>query len=236
MKKEYSIWISIIAIIVSIASICVSNPNKQELGFDYQGIIVGVLSVLVTALIGWQIYNSIEINRKVDGTEDMARRITNEAMEKYGHSVKSFVLTLHTLPLYMANNVEYAIDNYMGAIKEGLEGSDPDGILLYNHFFVLQAIHTNGLQDLLHLLRGSRKCKGRLRHNTCGIFAQIGDQCSKFHTITWSGRPFSKWPLSALAFPVLDAAPPGPRKHSPRFAGATCLHQGNICAGDLRQE
>ena len=130
MKKEYSIWISIIAIIVSIASICVSNPNKQELGFDYQGIIVGVLSVLVTALIGWQIYNSIEINRKVDGTEDMARRITNEAMEKYGHSVKSFVLTLHTLPLYMANNVEYAIDNYMGAIKEGLEGSDPDGILL----------------------------------------------------------------------------------------------------------
>ena len=96
--------------------------------------------------------------------------------------------------------------------------------------------YTDGLQRLLYLFRGSRKCKGRLRHNTCGIFAQIGDQCSKFHTITWSGRPFSKWPLSAFAFPAVAAAPPGPRKHSPRFAGASCLHQGNICAGDLRQE
>ena len=130
MKKEYSIWISGTSLLLSVIAVCVAAWRSPELSFDYQGVIVGVLSLLVTALIGWQIYNSIEINRKVNGTEDMARRITNEAMEKYGHSVKSFVLTLHTLPLYMANNVEYAIDNYMGAIKEGLEGSDPDGILL----------------------------------------------------------------------------------------------------------
>lgn len=130
MKKEYSIWISGTSLLLSVIAVCVAAWRSPELSFDYQGVIVGVLSLLVTALIGWQIYNSIEINRKVNGTEDMARRITNEAMEKYGHSVKSFVLTLHTLPLYMANNVEYAIDNYMGAIKEGLEGSATDGILL----------------------------------------------------------------------------------------------------------
>ena len=101
---------------------------------------------------------------------------------------------------------------------------------------MIEYVLANRLQCLLYLFCGSRKCKGRLRHNTCGIFAQIGNQCSKFHAITWSGRPFSKWPLSAFAFPAVAAAPPGPRKHSPRFAGASCLHQGNICAGDLRQE
>lgn len=36
-------------------------PHKAELGFDYQGVLVGVLSLLVTILIGWNIYTIIDI-------------------------------------------------------------------------------------------------------------------------------------------------------------------------------
>ena len=48
---------SIAAIICSVVAICVSLPSVPELGIDYIGVIVGILSLLVTMLIGWQIWN-----------------------------------------------------------------------------------------------------------------------------------------------------------------------------------
>ena len=58
---------SIAAIICSVVAICVSLPSAPELGIDYIGVIVGILSLLVTMLIGWQIWNVIAIDKKIDG-------------------------------------------------------------------------------------------------------------------------------------------------------------------------
>ena len=58
---------SIAAIICSVVAICVSLPSVPELGIDYIGVIVGILSLLVTMLIGWQIWNVIAIDKKIDG-------------------------------------------------------------------------------------------------------------------------------------------------------------------------
>lgn len=56
---------SIAAIICSVVAICVSLPSTPELGIDYIGVIVGILSLLVTMLIGWQIWNVIAIDKKI---------------------------------------------------------------------------------------------------------------------------------------------------------------------------
>lgn len=62
MKKEnWALVLSGIAIAISIIALCISCPHKAELGFDYQGVLVGVLSLLVTILIGWNIYTIIDI-------------------------------------------------------------------------------------------------------------------------------------------------------------------------------
>lgn len=61
MKKEISIWIGITALVLSIISICTSAWRSPELSFDYQGVIVGVLSLLVTVILGWNIYTVIDI-------------------------------------------------------------------------------------------------------------------------------------------------------------------------------
>ena len=53
----WSNCLSIAAIICSVVAICVSLPSVPELGIDYIGVIVGILSLLVTMLIGWQIWN-----------------------------------------------------------------------------------------------------------------------------------------------------------------------------------
>lgn len=61
MKKEISMWIGITALALSIISICISAWRSPELSFDYQGVIVGVLSLLVTVILGWNIYTVIDI-------------------------------------------------------------------------------------------------------------------------------------------------------------------------------
>lgn len=42
-------------------AVCVAAWRSPELSFDYQGVVVGVLSLLVTVLIGWQIYTLFNI-------------------------------------------------------------------------------------------------------------------------------------------------------------------------------
>lgn len=62
MRKAISIWIiSIASLLLSVVAICVAVWRSPELSFDYQGVIVGVLSLLVTVLIGWQIYTLFNI-------------------------------------------------------------------------------------------------------------------------------------------------------------------------------
>lgn len=58
-------WTSIAALAVGVAAIIIACPRKEELGFDYTGVIVGILSLLVTALIGWNIYKTLEIDRHI---------------------------------------------------------------------------------------------------------------------------------------------------------------------------
>ena len=67
IKSYWSNCLSIAAIICSLDAICVSLPSAPELGIDYIGVIVGILSLLVTMLIGWQIWNVIAIDKKIDG-------------------------------------------------------------------------------------------------------------------------------------------------------------------------
>ena len=47
MKKEsWALLLSSVAVLISLVAICVACPHKAELGFDYQGVIVGVLSLI----------------------------------------------------------------------------------------------------------------------------------------------------------------------------------------------
>lgn len=63
MGKYISIITSITALILSVIAVCVAAWRSPDLAFDYQGVIVGVLSLLVTALIGWQIFTLFDIKR-----------------------------------------------------------------------------------------------------------------------------------------------------------------------------
>ena len=66
IKSYWSNCLSIAAIICSVVAICVSLPSAPNLGFDYSGATEGILALLVTILIGWQIWNVIAIEKQID--------------------------------------------------------------------------------------------------------------------------------------------------------------------------
>lgn len=74
MKSVYSFWISIVSLLLSIGAVVYVAPREGELSFDYLGLIVGVLALLVTALLAWQIYNAVSFHVKMD---DLDERFTN---------------------------------------------------------------------------------------------------------------------------------------------------------------
>ncbi len=52
--------------IINIVTVCVNYPRWEKLSFDYLGVIVGILSILVTVLLGWQIFINISMESKID--------------------------------------------------------------------------------------------------------------------------------------------------------------------------
>lgn len=64
MNKFWKITICVglaLSIVAIIFCICRIFPRTYNLGIDYIGIIVGILSLLVTILIGWNIYTVLDI-------------------------------------------------------------------------------------------------------------------------------------------------------------------------------
>lgn len=69
MKKDLKglSWILCsVSLALSVAAVCMAYHHTPDLGFDYQGVIVGVLSLLVTVLVGWNIYSVLDLK----GTKD----------------------------------------------------------------------------------------------------------------------------------------------------------------------
>lgn len=88
IKSYWSNCLSIASIIFSVAAICVSLPSAPELGFDYIGVIVGILSLLVTVLIGWQIYNAVAIEQKIRNEVKHASDALKDEIKQEGSALK----------------------------------------------------------------------------------------------------------------------------------------------------
>lgn len=53
--------VSVVNAISCIVLLCIVCPRVENLGFDYVGVIVAILALLVTLLIGWNIWSMIDI-------------------------------------------------------------------------------------------------------------------------------------------------------------------------------
>ncbi len=67
-KGIFPIILGIINFALLIPLLCMHFPRiiDSNLGFDYMGVIVGVLSLLVTVLVGWNIFNTLEFKKELE--------------------------------------------------------------------------------------------------------------------------------------------------------------------------
>lgn len=96
--------------------------NKYTFPCYNENFIVSVLSILVTVLVGFQIYNAIDINNKINNLENIARKEVFDQLNIYDHKIKARLITIDTKDLYNRNITGAAIDGYLRAINEAIKG------------------------------------------------------------------------------------------------------------------
>ena len=97
MKDKFAIIISSVAILFSAFALCRTYPAIKPIELDYLGLIVGTLSLLVTGLLGWQIFNFFSIGERLRNLESFSNDFNktvntlNENIEKERRFCKAYV-------------------------------------------------------------------------------------------------------------------------------------------------
>lgn len=76
-RNTITLILSAISIMVSVAALCRTYPHTSDLGMDYQGVIVGILALLVTAVIGLNIYTLVDFNNSKKRVEELEKEIVD---------------------------------------------------------------------------------------------------------------------------------------------------------------
>ena len=126
MKKEnWALGLSIVAMTIAIIATCIAAYRTPELGFDYQGVIVGILSLLVTVLIGWNIYTFIDIkgtSQKIDKFRaEFEGKIKKSSLETQFDVKKEREYILQTIMALINNEnknlISHLINDMKGTLK-----------------------------------------------------------------------------------------------------------------------
>lgn len=133
MKTERIIIyvVIIVSLVLSVIANCRSLP--RTVGLDYIGVIVGVLTLLVALLVGWNIYTVVDFDKKTNSMEIKIRSVIERMNKEMKHTVRAYTLFLSAGNGYSMGNTEIAINNYISAIEESIKGNEREPINLSLH-------------------------------------------------------------------------------------------------------
>lgn len=132
----WAIIFALAAIIMGVIALATVCP-RTDLSFDYMGVIVGILSLLVTALIGWQIFNLIKIDRlknSLEMAEQGIAEVKKDAQKDlYLHTALMMAIhsknSLNGFDLNKASkdypSVSFAYSMAVAALRYSLEADTP---------------------------------------------------------------------------------------------------------------
>ena len=127
-KFDLAIVISCIAIIISFIAIGGVYPRYPELGLDYQGWITGVLALLVTVLLGWNIYTLIDIKELRDS-------VAKEKVKSYIESEKNSAILC------------MGLSDFYYSILAGKEQPESEKIYKYVYYRISSLLHASRFND-----------------------------------------------------------------------------------------
>lgn len=153
-----AIIFSIAAIIMSICSL--ARNNERVLGFDYLGVIVGILTLLVTFLVAWQIWQTINAGRKIKEIE--AKVIGNEA---FINARVCYTQGIFLMTNCISSSDKKQLRNLCVAYRNFLE----------SFFYDLQS--SKDIKRLNGCLYCMEKCLAKLQKENIAFTKEVGDKC-----------------------------------------------------------
>jgi hypothetical protein len=85
MKHGLITFMVVIALAVSVISLCISLFRSEPVTVDWAGVLVGALSIMIMILLGWQVVSSLTFEKRVGGKiRDVAADLKSE-VEKAKH-------------------------------------------------------------------------------------------------------------------------------------------------------
>ena len=119
-KDIFPIILGIINFALLIPLLCMHFPRiiDPNLGFDYMGIIVGILSLLVTVLVGWNIFNTLEFKKELEQIKQQLEE-KEKTLKKLKEEIEK---TLKKLKKEIDDNFEeYSCKGYETFAEIGIE-------------------------------------------------------------------------------------------------------------------
>lgn len=152
----FIIIINLAFAIINITSLCIIFPRTKELGFDYIGVIVGVLSVLVTVVLGWQIFNTISIertlNKKLNNASKTLKSEIDNKLSDVSLEIDDKRYASNVMSLYQSSCSAYLLKEYDFAFWLAL-----DAMSHYSKIKNKSTISNNEYANMVYLLE---KCIG----------------------------------------------------------------------------
>lgn len=81
-------YLAPISLVISFIALALALPRKNELGFDYLGFIVAILSIIAAFAVGFQIWSAISVESKIQKSEVKLRQIIYSNIEESKKEIK----------------------------------------------------------------------------------------------------------------------------------------------------
>lgn len=143
--------------IVNIVALCINFPRWEKLSFDYLGVIVGILSILVTVLLGWQIFINISMESKIDkkllDVKSKLENIIGDKVSEISIEIEDKHHASIVMSLYQSSCSAYILKKYDFALWLAL-----DSLLHYYKIKNKEKVLAN--DDYKNMIYSLEKCIG----------------------------------------------------------------------------
>ena len=165
--------------IAAIYLLCVTRPSA-DLTIDDMGVIIGILAILVTLLVAWNIYNAIGVEQRMKDVQQHQEDRQSEQerrFEDFRQEIDSKIKSIQTFTSAQASiingnkeNVNYAYISLFNALQGQIMiiNEDKGYLQIYSHF-----------QTALNALLKCKDFPSDIRHNIKVLLKMMKENLNK---------------------------------------------------------
>lgn len=176
MKNKISIWLSLIALLLSIIAAFRTTPMEA----DWMGILVGILALLVTLLVGWQIFNIISINKQVHDkmrlVQSQTEQLEKSIISKFQEEKEDLQIAMNRKDIELFYTISMTMVNHFWKIENY---QIRNGYLVLALETAIQLKNKEKVESVLGLLENSLKLKDLTDSMDKGVISDLEEDLKR---------------------------------------------------------